>query len=83
MRFVGMETTSVLFGALACAALVADPGETVLSRIPSVSFCVILIVSTLVAQCARWCVPRVARARVDKLAAERMAAFGGEAKKTR
>jgi hypothetical protein len=80
-----METTCVLFGALACAALVADPapGETVLSRIPSVSFCVVLI-ATLVARCARWCVPRVARTRVDKLAAERMAASGGaEAKKTR
>ena len=79
------ETTCVLFGALACAALVADPapGETVLSRIPSVSFCVVLI-ATLVARCARWCVPRVARTRVDKLAAERMAASGGaEAKKTR
>ena len=76
------ETTCVVLGALACAALVADPGEIVLSRIPSVSFCVTLI-ATLVAQCARWCVPRVAVRRVDKLAAERMAALGGEAKKTR
>ena len=39
--------------------------------------------ATLVARGARWCVPRVARRRVDKLAAERMAAFEGEAKKTR
>ena len=82
------ETTCVLFGALACAALVADVGDIVLSEsIPSVSFsfCVVLIASTLVARCARWCVPRVARTRVDKLAAERMAASlgGGAAKKTR
>ena len=76
------ETTCVLLGALACAALVADPGETLLSRIPGDSFRVTLI-ATLVARCARWCVPRVARTRVDKLAAERMAAFDGEAKKTK
>jgi len=76
------ETTCVLLGALACAALVADSSETLLSRIPGVSFRVTLI-ATLVARCARWCVPRVARTRVDKLAAERMAAFDGEAKKTK
>ena len=76
------ETTCVVLGALACAALVAEPGDFILSRVPDVSFRVALIAS-LIARGARWCVPRVARRRVDKLAAERMVAFEGEAKKTR
>ena len=76
------ETACVALGALACAALVAEPGDFILSRVPDVSFRVALIAS-LIARGARWCVPRVARRRVDKLAAERMVAFEGEAKKTR
>jgi hypothetical protein len=78
------ETRSVLLGALACLALVADPNETLFSRVPGV-FVVfrVTLIAHLVARCARWCVPKVARTRVDKLAAEQMAAFDGEAKKTK
>jgi hypothetical protein len=78
------ETRVVLLGALACLALVADPNETLFSRVPGV-FVVfrVTLIAHLVARCARWCVPKVARTRVDKLAAEQMAAFDGEAKKTK
>ena len=78
------ETRAVLLGALACLALVEDPGVTLFPRVPGVFVSVrATLIATLVARCARWCVPRVARTRVDKLAATRMAAFDGEAKKTK
>jgi hypothetical protein len=80
------ETRSVLLGALACLALVADPNETLFSRVPGVFVFVVFrvtLIAHLVARCARWCVPKVARTRVDKLAATRMVAFDGEAKKTK
>ena len=76
------ETACVALGVLACAALVVDPRGRSLLELSRVAFHSTLI-ATLVARGARWCVPRVARRRVDKLAAERMAAFEGEAKKTR
>ena len=81
------ETRVVLLGALACLALVADPGATLFLQtncVPGVFVSVrVVLIATLVARCARWCVPRVARTRVDKLAATRMVAFDGEAKKTK
>ena len=76
------ETACVALGVLACAALVVDPRGRSLLELSRVAFHSTLI-ATLVARGARWCVPRVARRRVDKLAAERMVAFEGEAKKTR